>query len=407
MHRRTVTGALVVAVAASLALTGCSSKSTNSGGPNSGSGSDSNLSIQVLAQYDKDGNELKAASDNVPADPAGDGKAKCSNVSIAMAGALTGGDAALGINIVDGVKLALDQHNKANADCQVGMEKFDTEGSPDKAGQVIPTIINNAKVVGLVGPAFSGESKAVDGTLSDAGLASLTASATNPTLSSHGWKTFFRGLASDALQGPAIANYVVKVKGAKKVCVIDDSEDYGTGIAKTFAEAAGPAADPTCAVSTKKGDKDYSAVVTKMKAANPDAIFFGGYFQDAAPLVTQLRDGGVKAIFSAGDGVNDSEFVKQAGAASKGAILGCPCGVGPQKFRDEYKASAGQEAGIYSAEAYDLTTILLKGIDAGKTSRADLLDFVKNYDGQGLQGAYKWDSTGELTKTGVWMYEVK
>ena len=76
----------------------------------------------------------------------------------------------------------------------------------------------------------------------------------------------------------------------------------------------------------KKGDKDFSAAVTQVKGASPDAVFYGGYYSEAAPLVQQLKDGGVTATFVSADGTKDPEFVKQAGEASKDAILSCPCG---------------------------------------------------------------------------------
>jgi branched-chain amino acid transport system substrate-binding protein len=402
-------GAFVVSIAAALAVSGCSDKTTGTpGGTGDGGGGEATeLSIQALAAYDVEGNKLEADTAATPVDPAGDGKAKCEGVSLAMTGALTGADAALGINIVNGVKLALQKHNEANPDCQVGLKEFDTEGDPQKASQVVPNIINDKEIVGVVGPAFSGETKATGQIFADAGLVSTTASATNPTLTENGWKTFFRGLASDASQGPAVANYLTKVAGAKKICVIEDNTDYGTGLAKAVNETLGGAASADCAAQVKKGDKDFSAVVTKVQAAKPDAIFYSGYYAEGATLVSQLRAAGVTATFASGDGTNDPQFVAQAGDAAKGAILSCPCGKGPESFLEEYKEMAGQEAGVYSAEAYDLTTILLAGIDQGKTSRADLLEFVTTYDGQGLQGNYKWSPTGELEKSGVWIYEVK
>ncbi|MCE5288815.1 MAG: branched-chain amino acid ABC transporter substrate-binding protein [Nocardiaceae bacterium] len=398
-------GAIVVSIAAALAVSGCSSKS-NTGGT-SGGGSESKLSIQAVGAFDTEGNALKAEAAATPVNPAGDGKAKCKDVAIAMTGALTGDDAALGLNIVNGVRLAVKQHNDANKDCKVELKEFDTEGSADKATQVVPNIINDKTVVGVVGPAFSGETQATGELFSQAGLVSATASATRPTLTDNGWKSFFRGLGSDALQGPAIANYVTKVKGAKKVCVIDDSTPYGTGIADEVKKTLGAANDASCTMQVKKGDKDFSAVVTKMSAAKPDAIFYGGYYAEAAPLLSQLRAGNVEAVFSAGDGVNDPKFVELAGNAAKGAILGCPCGEGPESFQKAYADLAGQEPGVYSAEAYDLATIMLTAIDQGKITRPDMLAFFKGYDGQGLQGTYKWNAKGELEKSGVWMYEVK
>jgi len=384
-----------------LATAGCSQS------PPSQEASQSTLKIAAQVQIDDKGAEVKAAEGATPADPAGDGKATCAPVSIAMAGALTGSEAALGLNTRNGVQLAVDKHNATNPSCQIALKTFDTEGDPQKATAVAPQIIDDASVIGLIGPNFSGETKATGSVFDQAGLVATTASATNPTLSENGWKTFFRGLANDAVQGPSVANYLKNTLSYKKVCVVDDGTDYGVGLAQTMRDTLGPVADTACKVSVKKGDKDFSAAVTQIKGASPDAIFYSGYYAEAAPFVQQLRDGGVTASFASGDGANDPEFVKQAGEASKDAILSCPCGPATGSFADEYTKKFGQEPGTYSTEGYDLGTIMVKGIDSGAVTRPALLDFVKNYDGQGVARKYQWTDKGELTTTLIWIYKVQ
>lgn len=404
---RSTRSVLVIGAAAALALTGCSEKSTGSDSDATGSGA-GGLSIQPVVQVDSEGKEVPAADASNAADPAGDGSATCpAGTSIAMAGALTGPDAALGINIVNGVKLALDQHNKANAGCQITLKQFDTEGDPQKATSVIPEIINDPTIIGLVGPAFSGETKATGNLLSDAGLVAVSSSATNETLTQNGWTSFFRGLAHDGVQGPSVAKYLVNTAGYGKVCVIQDNTDYGVGLAASITAGLGAAADASCSASIKKGDKDFSATVTKVAAANPDAVFFSGYYAEAAPLAQQLKSGGVDAVFVSADGTNDPQFVAQAGNSSTGAVLSCPCGPAPEQFTKDYEALVGQAPGVYSVEAYDLTTILAKGIDEGRVTRPDLLEYVRTYQGPGLARNYQWNADGELSNALIWIYEVK
>ncbi|QLY34460.1 branched-chain amino acid ABC transporter substrate-binding protein [Nocardia huaxiensis] len=392
---------MVIGAAAAIVLAGCSSKSDDD------KGSGSNLNIKPVVQIDTSGKEVPAGTTSTAADPAGDGKATCKPQTIAMAGPLTGPNSALGINIIMGVELALKQHNTANPNCQVTVKRFDTEGNPQKATQVIPTIINDQSISALIGPTFSGETKATGQILSDAGLPTLTASATNATLTTNGWKTFFRGLANDDLQGPAVAKYLTGAAGFKKICVAQDNTEYGTGLARAVTEGLGAAADPACSVQVKEGDKDFAAAVSKLKGAAPDAIFYAGYYAEAAPFVNQLRSSGVTATFVSADGTNDPQFVRQGGDATKDALLSCPCGPAPEKFTADYEALNGQAPGVYSVEGYDLTTIVLKAIDSGKTSRADILDFVRSYDGAGLARQYKWSESGELTSALIWMYKVQ
>ncbi|WIX84033.1 branched-chain amino acid ABC transporter substrate-binding protein [Amycolatopsis carbonis] len=381
----------MLAAAGAISLSACAART------DSGSGGSDSSAPQAAAP--------SAAAD--AADPAGDGKAQCSPTSIAYAGTINGANAALGINILNGAKLAVDQHNKANPGCQVKLEQFDTEGTPDKAPGIVTQIVNTPGIIGVVGLPFSGESKAAGNIFNGAGLVTVTPSATAPVLSTNGWKTFFRGLGNDNSQGPAAAKFMTGELGAKKVCVIEDDSEYGTGLAATTKQGLGSAL--ACEDKVKTKQTDFSAVVNKVKAAAPDAVFYSGYYQEAAPFAQQLNDAGVTAKFVGPDGVKDDEFVKNAGDAAANAYFTCPCVPADQftKFTDAYKAAAGKDPGTYSPEAYDLATILLKGIDSGKTTRPALLDFVKTYDGQGLTKHFKWDDKGELSSTTVWTYKVE
>ena len=273
-----------------------------------------------------------------------------------------------------------------------------------------PQIVGDPSIIGLLGPAFSGETEATGPIFFQADLLSLTASATRVTLTTNGWTNFFRGLANDGVQGPAAANYLTKTLGFKKICVIDDSSSYGAGLAEAVIPVLGAAADSSCAGHVKKGDKDFSATVQIVNGAAPDAVFYAGYYAEAAPFVQQLRDAGVTAAFVSADGTNDPQFVAQAGEASKDAILSCPCGPAPEEFAAAYTAlpaNKGATPGVYSVEGYDLATIMLTGIDSGITERAALVDYVKNYDGLGLARNYKWDATGELAASLIWIYKVQ
>jgi branched-chain amino acid transport system substrate-binding protein len=392
---------LIVSSAAVIALTAV--------GCHQSAASENNASYTIvgLSQIGNDGAPVSADASTAPANPVGDGKATCPPVSIAAVTPVTGADSSLGANVEDGARLAVDEHNAANPDCQVPLKVFDTEDDPQKATEVAPQAVDDASVIGVIGPTFSGETKATGAIFDQAGIVAATPAATNVTLSQNNWETFFRGLANDGVQGPSIANYLKNTVGAKKACVVDDSSDYGLGIAESVRRTLGPIADASCSIQVKKGDKDFSAAVTQVKGQSPDAIFFGGYYTEAALLVQQLRDAGVTATFAVGDGSKDPQFIKQAGQAAKDTLMGCPCAPASGPFADAYTKKWGHEPATYSSESYDLTTILLKGIDSGHTTRRALLDFVRHYQGQGVARKYQWDSTGELTTTLIWMYKVQ
>ncbi len=407
---RTRSAMAAAAAVALLAVAGCTqSAPTENSATGSAAQDAAPTDLEIVAQMpiDGDGNEVKLAAGAVPVSPAGNGTATCPPLTIAMAGPLTGADAPFGGNVRDGAQLAVDQHNAANPGCQVQLKAFDTEGDPQKATAIAPQIVDDAAIVGLVGPTWSGETKATGSVFDQAGLVSLTPAATNVALSEQGWKTFFRGLSSDGVQGPSLANYLKNVAGVKKACVIDDSTDAGVGQADAVRQTLGPITDTACNISVKKGDKDFSAAVTQVKNQSPDVVVYASYYTEAALLLQQLRDAGYTGLFSGPDGLKDPQFVKAAGQAAEGAILSCPCGPAPASFSDEYSKKFGQAPGTYSVEAYDLATILLTGIDSGAVTRDALLEFVRGYSGQGLAREYRWTDTGELTSNMIWIYKVQ
>jgi branched-chain amino acid transport system substrate-binding protein len=394
IQKRIIVGLAAVA-ALGMLMTGCANQ------PSTGGGDAAPLKVNLPA----------ITSIDVPADavlPAGDGKGKCaSTTTLAYIGAETGANAALGINIFNGVKLAIDQHNKANPDCQVQFTKFDTEGDPTKAVGPVTQAVKEPNIVGVVGLPFSGESKATGNIFDTEGLVHITPSATNPDLTKNGWKTFFRALGNDSVQGPAAAQFATDTVKAKKVYLVQDDSDYGIGLGTATSKSLGSALVGSDKVTT--GQKDFSATVSKIINSKADAVYYAGYYAEGAPFDQTLVNKGFKGVFIGPDGAKDDQFIKQAGDASSNAFFTCPCIPGEliPDFQKAYSAAFNAEPGTYSIEGYDSATILLSGIDKGKGSRADLLSYVKSYDADGLSKHYKWDATGELAAPAVYGYKVE
>jgi branched-chain amino acid transport system substrate-binding protein len=334
------------------------------------------------------------------------GAAACGNYKIGMFGALTGPNANLGIYIQNGVNLALDDYNKKHPDCKVTLENYDSQGDPTQAPALAKKAIDDKKVVGIVGPAFSGESKAADPAFNEAGLVTITPSATNPKLADNGWKTFFRALGNDATQGPAAAKYIKDTLKATKTFVIDDASEYGKGLADIVRQDLGSQVVGNDTIQQKQ--TDFSASVTKVTSSGADSLFFGGYSPEAAPLIKQLRDAGWKGTFVVADGVKDQSFIDNAKDAAEGTIITCPCvpaDVAPA-FQTAYKAKYNEDPNTYSGEGYDSATILLDGIAAGK-DRSSMVDFVKSYDKKGVTKQLKFDAKGESADIKVFAYKVE
>jgi branched-chain amino acid transport system substrate-binding protein len=386
----------------SLALGACAAKNGSTSGSGGGSTATSGaVSLPAVST-------LPVPKD--AANPAGNGQAKCSGETIAYVGAESGANAQLGINIYNGVQLAINQHNKANPNCQVAFKKYDTGGDQAQAPGIVTQVVNTKNIVGVVGLPFSGESQATGGIFQQAGLVHVTPSATGPQLTQQGWTTFFRALGNDNVQGPAAAKFITGKLKAKKVCVVQDDSDYGIGLAAAINKALGSSADSTCADKVTTGQKDFSSTVSKITAAKPDAVFYSGYYAEGAPFDQQLVNQGYKGIFVGPDGVKDPKFIQEAGPASSNAYFTCPCVPGEliPSFASAYKAvSGGSAPGTYSLEGYDSATVLLKGIDSGSVTRPALLNYVKNYNGDGLSKHLQWTSTGELSSSTVYGYKVQ
>jgi branched-chain amino acid transport system substrate-binding protein len=326
------------------------------------------------------------------------------DVNLAFLGPETGDYANLGLNIVNGAKVALDEFSK-ESDCKVEIKEFDSQGDPEKATPLATQIINDDSIVGVIGPTFSGETDATGAAFAEAGLVTVSASATNPDLSQNGWDTFHRLLGNDATQAPAAAKYIKETLGAKKVFVVDDASEYGKYIADGVASDLGDLVVDTDTVQQKQ--TDFGPTVTKIKASGADALWYGGYYTEAGLLVKQLRAAGWKGTFLSGDGSNDPGFVEAAGAAAaEGAILTCPCAPSTDSFIAEYKAINGTEPGTYSAEGYDAANALLHGIETGHTDRPGLLDWINNYDDEGLTKHIQWDESGEVSEVVIYAYKV-
>lgn len=317
--------------------------------------------------------------------------------SLAFLGALTGDAGALGQNMVGGIQLALDDYNKANPDCKVELKTFDSQGSPDTAPGLATQIVNDDDIFGLVGPGFSGESLATGKTFFEAGLPSISPSATNVTITQQGWTTWHRVIGNDDAQGTADANYLTDTVGAKKVYVVDDGQDYSKGLAGKVSEVLGDAQVGSDQISV--GQTDMSAVVTSVKAADADALFYGGYYTEAGLLAKALRQGGWKGTFMSGDGSEDPAFVEVAGpSAAEGAVLSAPAGPPPADFG---------ATGLYATQAHDATNIFLAALEDGAETAEEINDFIGSYSGDGVSGPISFDENGDIEQSRIYAYFVK
>lgn len=337
-------------------------------------------------------------------------------VTLAFVGAQTGPNRQLGINISNGAQIAIDEYNANDPEVKVNLKKYDTQGAEDQGGPQADKVIEDISkenVVGVIGPAFSGESKNAIPKFNEAKLPNISASATATNLPDLGGEYWHRVLANDDVQGPGIATFMIDTLNAQSVVVVDDQSEYGTGLAKNV-KATLEDADVSVETSSLNPEAaDYASTVNSAKSANPDIVYFAGYYSDAAKLVKQMRNEGMDQQFVSSDGSLDQEFVNGAKAAADGAILSCTCSwaVGSddpkvQQFAADYEKRYKYPPATYSSEGYDAAQAFLMAIEDGNTDPESINEFLTTVDFEGISKQIKFDESGELANADVFIDQV-
>ena len=350
----------------------------------------------------------------------GEGEGASGTYKIAFVGPLTGDAANLGINIRNGINVALAELEEEGGDLTIELEPFDTQGDPAQATTLKDDFIADEEILAVIGPTFSGETKALLPSLDEAGLVMVSASATNVDLPNVVPDTpvFHRIIPDDGVQGEGLTQYITEVVGAENIAYVHDNSEYGKGLAEGTQALLEEAGAETATVQTvDPKSQDFSAAVNAVEAASPDMVFYGGYYAEAGRLRKQLVDAGVDATFLSGDGALDPGFIESGGEGAEGAQISCPCNLAVETSEDErlaeyakkYKeVNDGAAAGTYSTEGYDAAKMLIEGIKEGNTDRAGLLEYIEGIDEfDGLSKPISFEENGNVTATDVFVFEIK
>jgi len=339
-------------------------------------------------------------------------------VKIGSASPLTGPQAHIGIDIRNGVQLAIEDANAANVEIggrkvQFEMVAEDDEANPTKATTVAQKLVDS-KVAGVVGHFNSGASIPASKIYSDAGIPQISPSSTNPKYTLQGFKTAFRVVAHDDQQGPTLGKYATEKLKAKTIAVIDDSTAYGQGLADAFEKTVKAAGAKVVAREhTTDKDTDFKAILTRIRGRKPDLVMFGGIDPQAGPMVRQMAELGIKAKFMGGDGMQTPNFIKLAGNASEGAMASIP-GLpkeempGGKAFLEKYKTKFKAEVELFAPMGYDAVMVFIDSMKrAGSTDPAKFLPEVGKTRYQGVIGPIAFDSKGDLVDGPITIYVVK
>ena len=359
----------------------------------------------------------------------GSGAKETKMISIGVGAPLTAGAVALGQGMKRGAALAIDEANKSAEAKEAGIQfkavDGDDQGDPKTGVTVANTFASDANLLGVMGHLNSGVSIPASKVYADKKIAMVSPASTNPALTQQGLANVFRVCTTDAVQGPAAADYATGLLGMKTAYVVDDSTPYGEGLAAEFAKqfaASGGKVLGTAKTADK--DTDFNALVTKMKALNPDVIYYGGIYNAGALLAKQSKEAGMKAALMGGDGLYDAEFIKLAGGtAAEGDFatsVGLPIDKLPkgQDFSAAYKALyPSDEIAAYDAYAYDATKVIIaavlkaakdQGVDkvTSPAGRDAVIANVAATNTEGVTGAIAFDAKGDTTNKAISLYVV-
>ena len=339
-------------------------------------------------------------------------------VRIGSVSPLSGGQSHLGKDQENGVRLALEEANAAGIVLDGRKVSFQLMSEDDQADPKTATIVAqklvDAKVAGVVGHLNSGTTIPASKIYHDAGLPQVSPSATNPDYTRQGYRTAFRVMANDTAQGKALGEYATLRLKAKKIAIIDDKTQYGSGLAGEFEKAAkaGGAEIVAHEYTTDKAT-DFLAILTAIKAKSPDLVFYGGMDTQAGPMSKQMKSLGLTVPLMGGDGMQTREYLKLAGGeAAEGMVASSP-GLplddmpGGKDFREKFTRKYG-EIQLYAPYAYDATQMLIEAMkQAGSSQPAKYLPVLAKLSRTGVTGPLAFDDKGDLRSGPITVYQVK
>jgi len=336
------------------------------------------------------------------------------DITIAVAGPMTGDLASFGEQLRRGAEMAIADVNAAggvNGE-QLKLEIGDDQCDPKQAVQVANDLVKKG-VVFVAGHFCSGSSIPASDIYAEEGILQMTPASTNPKFTedpaAKGVKTIFRSCGRDDKQGSFAGPWLAKTYGGKNVAILDDKSPYGQGLANETQknmEAAGLKTGLRDTYTAK--EKDFSALISKMKDAKVDVVYIGGYHNDVALMVRQAREQGYKADFISADALNTAEFWSISGPAGEGVRYSD--GASAVNL-DSAKAVVEKfRAGNYEPEGYTLNSYAAiqawaaAANIAGSTEGAKVADALHGNKIPTVLGELQWDAKGDLTEVNYAWY---
>lgn len=333
-------------------------------------------------------------------------------VRIGAAGPMTGDQSKMGIDLRNGVELAVAEWNEKGGvnGKQIQLVAGDDQADPKQAVSIANKFINQ-NVHAVVGHWNSNCSINASTYYNTAKIVAISPASTNPRLTLQGFKYIFRVCGTDDQQGSVAAQYVLKTVKPTRVAVLHDKTTYGQGLADYFKKSIEGKVQVVYYDGIQTKDPDYKAVLTAIKEKNPDIYFFGGVYPEAGRLVRQAKEVALNIPMITGDGVYDPTFMAIAGKAAEGTLVTFgkdPSGLPTSKiFNEKYTGKYGAP-GPYSIYAYDAANIILKSMAETKsTDGGTLAEYISKNTFAGAFGEISFDKNGDVVKAPYVVWKVK
>ncbi|PXF30341.1 amino acid ABC transporter substrate-binding protein [Pokkaliibacter plantistimulans] len=335
------------------------------------------------------------------------------DIKVGIAGPMTGAYAAFGEQLWKGASQAAEDINAAggiNGEKLV-LVKADDACEPKQAVSVANRLVDSDQVAGVIGHFCSSSSIPASEIYDEGGISEITPASTNPQYTERGLPGVFRTCGRDDQQGTVAADYIIDKLKATKVAVIHDKDTYGQGLADaTKAQLNKRGVTEVMYEGLTRGEKDFNALVTKIRASGAEVVYFGGLHAEAGALVHQLRDQGFTGGFMSGDGITSEEFVTAAGGPKYVDGVYMTFGADPRnntasadviaKFR-----AAGYEPEGYTLYSYAALQVLAAGLKGANGDKTKVAEWIHGNTVPTVMGDKQYDAKGDLTVSDYVMYE--
>lgn len=343
---------------------------------------------------------------------------KSDEIRIGLVAPLTGDQAYIGVGVLQGAQMAVEDANArglAPGGKKLKLVPLDDQHNPTQAVLAANKLVADPAVAGVIGHFNSSCTKAASAIYHEARVAQITPASTNPEISKQGFDTFFRVCPTDDVQAPAAADFVHSTLHKKKIAILDDQTTYGKGLADEFEKrykALGGEVLHHNGIT--QGEKDFTPLLTKLRSAKPELVFFGGIYPELALLIKQSRKIGFQTVWMGGDGIYDVTLIHLASPQLAEGVYATMLGVDPHSlpgakdFVSRYEARYG-DIGSFSAYGYDATNVLIEALSrAGGGDRQAVLREVRaTKDFQGILGTVNFDEKGDAVGRSVGIFKVE